>query len=181
MLLSDVKILEMLNDKSLSIIPEVKNHNIRPNAVRVHLNTGLIKYKDQTVNPMLQQEIEYTEISIKDQPYTLMPGEFVLGATLESIKTPRDIVGVLDGRSTLARLGLMIHMTALTIDSLYDESRTITLEIYNASNMKIVLTSNMPIGSLGFMKLDQPVLQKTQGQYRHQNGVCGANLKNQFS
>ncbi len=171
----------MLESQSLVISPQVKDQDIRPNGVRVRLNSTLIQYADQVVDPMKDQEIKYQEISLITQQYALLPGAFILGSTVELIKTPRDIVGLLDGRSTLARLGLMIHMTASVTDSLYEEPRSIVLEIYNASNMTIILSNNMPIGSLLFVKVDQPVHQKTQNQYHGQSGTFVANLKNQFS
>ena len=180
MFLSDIKIKDLLEKGELSITPKPAEKDIRPNAIRVHLCHTLIKYEDQTVDPTKDPEIQYSTINLTHQSYTLKPGEFILGSTIESIKTPRDICGVLDGRSTLARLGLNIHITAAVTDGLYEDARTITLEIQNAGNMHLVLSHKMPIGSLLFAKLDQPVGQNTQDRYKDQKGATVANLKGQL-
>lgn len=161
--------------------PQPAEKDIRPNAIRVHLCHTLIKYEDQTIDPTKDIDIKHTTIDLTHKPYVLKPNEFILGSTIESIKTPRNICGFLDGRSTLARLGLNIHITAAVTDGLYEDARTITLEIQNASNMHLVLSHKMPIGSLLFAELDQPVAQSTQGQYKGQKGTTVANLKDQFS
>ncbi len=181
MFLSDAKIEELARNKDLIIRPTLEQKNIRPNGIRIHLGDTLIQYENQAVDPTKDINIKYSEIDLRKDTFTLPPGGFVLGSTFESIQTPRHIFGLLDGRSTLARLGLTIHITAAVIDSLYEEPRTITLEIYNAGNMSIVLSNKMAIGALLFAELDQPVTQNVQNQYRHQNGVTPANLKGQFS
>lgn len=165
--------------------PRPKDSDIRPQAVRVHLGPSLIKYHDQLVDPMNpdagEKDLLHDEIDLEKEPYILKPGEFVLGSTIEEIKTPRNICGFLDGRSTLARLGITIHISAAVTDGLYDDARTITLEIHNASNMHLKLSHTMPIGSLLFSLLDQDVAQDVQSQYKGQNGATIANLKGQFA
>jgi dCTP deaminase len=177
MFLSDIKIKDLLETGELSITPTPAEKDIRPNAVRVHLCHTLIKYDNQTVDPTKDAEIKHSTIDLTHQPYTLKPGEFILGSTIESIKTPRNICGFLDGRSTLARLGLNIHITAAFTDGLYEDPRTITLEIQNAGNMHLVLSHNMSIGSLLFAELDQAVGQSAKGRYKGQKGATVANLK----
>ena len=181
MFLSDTKIEELVQSKDLIVHPMLEKRNIRPNGIRIHLGDKLIQYENQTVDPTKDTHIKYSEIDLTKSTFVLSPGGFVLGSTFESIQTPRHIFGLLDGRSTLARLGLTVHITAAVTDGLYEDPRTITLEIYNAGNMSIVLSNKMAIGALLFAELDQPVTQDVQDQYRHQNGVTAANLKGQFS
>lgn len=181
MFLSDQTLKEMLEKRELLITPKVQEKDIRPNAIRVYLGHTLLRYKDQIVDPTKDMDLHYETISLLEKPYLLKPKEFVLGATLESIQTPRHIIGFLDGRSTLARLGLTIHITASITDGLYDEPRSITLEIYNAGNMTIVLSHKMAIGSLSFSALDKPVQQNSQSQYRGQKEATPANIKGQFN
>lgn len=177
MFLSDKTILEHIRNGIIRIEPGFDENDIRPNGIRVHLHHKLIKYEAQTVDPTKTTDLVYKEIALSDNNYVLSPGEFVLGSTKESFITPRDILSIIDGRSTLARLGLNIHMTAASVDSLYDEPRTITLEIFNAGNIRIVLSDSMPIGALLFVKLDHPVVSGPQLQYFGQNGPVIANLK----
>lgn len=181
MFLSDTAIKKLLKEGSLTISPYPNEKDIRPHSVRVHLGAKLIQYDDQVVDPTQEIELSYKEIDLSNEPFILKPNAFVLGSTVESVRTPRHIFGFLDGRSTLARLGLTIHITAAVTDSLYDDARVITLEIHNASNMSIVLSHKMAIGALLFAELDQPVAQDAQKQYKGQQGPLPSNLKNQFS
>lgn len=176
MFLSDTTILDYIRSGDISITPAFDKKNIKPNSIRVHLHPLLIKYADQTVDPTKSTELKYSKISLENSSYTLQPKEFVLGSTKEIIQAPRDILAILDGRSTLARLGLNIHMSAMSIDGLYDAPMTITLEIFNAGNLSVVLSHNMIIGSLLFVKLDQPVASVIPSQYRGQKGPFPAQL-----
>ncbi len=182
MFLSDTSIKKFVDSSELLVVPPLEESNIRPCGIRVHLGEKLLSYEDgQEIDPMSDQEIKYKEIDLKEDSFVLHPGVFVLGSTKEAFKTPRNMVGFLDGRSTLARMGLTIHITAAVTDGLYEEPRTITLEMHNASNLNIILSRNMPIGSMLFFLLDQEVAQGVQEQYRCQSGVTPANLEGQFS
>jgi dCTP deaminase len=91
----------------------------------------------------------------KDEPFILHPGEFVLGQTLERVTLPDDIVARLEGKSSLGRLGLLIHSTAGFVDSGF--SGNLTLELSNVANLPITIYHGMPIGQISFMRMDQPV------------------------
>ena len=181
MFLSHKKISSLIKENKIQITPQVIESDIRPNSIRLYLDHTLITYTDQTIDPTKKVDPQYKKINISDTPFTLKPGCFVLGSTTQTIKTPPEIIGFLDGRSTLARLGLMIHVTAAVTDSLYEDARSITLEIFNAGNLHIILSHNMAIGALLFAQLDQPVTQKVQEQYKGQQRVHVSNLKDQFS
>jgi dCTP deaminase len=90
-----------------------------------------------------------------DEPFILHPGEFVLGQTLERITLPADLVARLEGKSSLGRLGLLIHSTAGFVDSGF--SGTLTLELSNVANLPITIYYGMPIGQVSFMRMDGPV------------------------
>jgi len=79
----------------------------------------------------------------------------VLGATVERIVLPDDIVARLEGKSSLGRLGLLIHSTAGYVDPGWDG--TLTLELSNVANLPIVLTPGMPIGQISFNQMTTPV------------------------
>ena len=181
MFLSDITIQGLLDTNTVIVNPKVKEADIRPAGVRVHLDRELIKYQDnQLVDPVNQdKELVYRKINIENTPYILEPGEFVLGSTIESFKMPRDMLGLIDGRSTIARLGVTIHITATVTDSLYDDERTITLEIQNAGNLRIALSYQMPIGSMLFVMMDKPVKQSAKQKYKNQKGVVAPNLGEQ--
>jgi dCTP deaminase len=89
------------------------------------------------------------------RPFILHPGEFVLGQTLERVTLPDDLVARLEGKSSLGRLGLLIHSTAGFVDSGF--SGNLTLELSNVANLPITIYEGMPIGQLSFMRMDGPV------------------------
>jgi dCTP deaminase len=90
-----------------------------------------------------------------DRPFILHPGEFVLGQTLERVTLPDDLVARLEGKSSLGRLGLLIHSTAGFVDSGF--SGNLTLELSNVANLPITIYHGMPIGQISFMRMDGPV------------------------
>ncbi len=94
-------------------------------------------------------------VEIEDsQPFILHPGEFVLGSTLERIRLPNDLVARLEGKSSLGRLGLLIHSTAGFIDPGWDGH--VTLELSNVANLPITIYYGMKIGQVSFVQLSEP-------------------------
>jgi len=89
-----------------------------------------------------------------DEPFILHPGEFVLGSTLERVTLPDDLVARLEGKSSLGRLGLLIHSTAGFIDPGWDGH--VTLELSNVANLPITIYPAMKIGQLSFVQLSEP-------------------------
>jgi len=90
-----------------------------------------------------------------DEPFVLHPGEFVLGQTLERVTLPDDLVARLEGKSSLGRLGLLIHSTAGFVDPSWEGN--LTLELSNVANLPITIYYGMPIGQISFMRMDAPV------------------------
>jgi dCTP deaminase len=96
---------------------------------------------------------EHVEIG-EDQSFVIHPGEFVLGSTSEWVELPNDIVARIEGKSSLGRLGLIVHATAGFVDPGF--KGTLTLEITNLTRVPIVLWPGKPIAQLSFMTLDRP-------------------------
>jgi len=90
-----------------------------------------------------------------EEPFILHPGEFVLGQTLERVRLPDDLVARLEGKSSLGRLGLLIHSTAGFVDAGFEGN--LTLELSNVANLPITIYHGMPIGQISFMRMDAPV------------------------
>ena len=102
-----------------------------------------------------QEQEELTElVEIDDEAFILHPGEFVLGSTLERVRLPDDLVARLEGKSSLGRLGLLIHSTAGFIDPGWDGH--VTLELSNVANLPITIYHRMKIGQLSFVQLTEP-------------------------
>ena len=89
-----------------------------------------------------------------DEPFVIHPGEFALGRTQEHVEIPDDIVARIEGKSSLGRLGLIVHATAGFVDPGF--KGTLTLEITNLTRVPIKLYAGLPIAQLSFMTLDAP-------------------------
>ena len=88
------------------------------------------------------------------ESFVIHPGEFVLGRTEERVRMPDDLVARIEGKSSLGRLGLIVHATAGFVDPGFEG--TLTLEITNLTRVPIVLWPGKPIAQLSFMTLDAP-------------------------
>ena len=89
-----------------------------------------------------------------DGEFVIHPTEFVLGRTAETVGLPNDVVARIEGKSSLGRLGLIVHATAGFVDPGFRGS--LTLEITNFNSVPIVLRPGLPIAQLSFMALDEP-------------------------
>jgi dCTP deaminase len=96
---------------------------------------------------------EHVEVE-DDESFVIHPGEFVLGRTQERVELPDDIVARIEGKSSLGRLGLIVHATAGFVDPGF--KGTLTLEITNLTRVPIILWPGKPIAQLSFMALDRP-------------------------
>jgi dCTP deaminase len=107
------------------------------------------------IDVKLEQEDLTELVEVDDgEPFILHPGEFVLGSTLERVTLPDDLVARLEGKSSLGRLGLLIHSTAGFIDPGFDGH--VTLELSNVANLPITIYPGMKIGQLSFVQLSEP-------------------------
>jgi len=116
---------------------------------------------------LLTEEETFDEL----KPFILHPGEFVLAATFESVRIPDNIVGRLDGKSSLGRLGLIVHSTAGFVDPGFEG--TITLELTNISNLPITLYAMMPVSQISFMYLSTPAEKPYGGRRSKYQGQRG--------
>jgi dCTP deaminase len=112
------------------------------------------RYPYIDVRQAMEDLTELVEVD-GEEPFILHPGEFVLGQTLERVTLPDDLVARLEGKSSLGRLGLLIHSTAGFVDSGF--SGNLTLELSNVANLPITIYHGMPIGQISFMRMDSPV------------------------
>lgn len=110
--------------------------------------------------------------------FILHPGELALAVTHESVTLPDNIVGWLDGRSSLARLGLMVHVTAHRIDPGW--SGRIVLEFYNGGRLPLALRPGMVIGALNFETMSgsaaRPYNKRTNAKYKSQQGAVASRI-----
>lgn len=125
------------------------------------------------------QSVMSDEINIPpEQSFFLHPGQLALAMTAESVTLPANMVGWLDGRSSLARLGLMVHVTAHRIDPGWHGN--IVLEFFNSGKLPLALKPNMKIGALSFEILSgaakRPYNSRTDAKYRDQDSAIASRI-----
>jgi len=128
----------------------------------------------EALNNVMSDEI----IIADDKAFFLHPGELALAVTQESITLPANIVGWLDGRSSLARLGLMVHVTAHRIDPGW--SGNIVLEFFNSGKLPLALKPGMKIGAISFEVLsdfaEKPYNSRADAKYKDQSGATASRI-----
>jgi len=157
MVLSDATIRSLVAEGRIGIEPWEESL-LQPSSVDVRVDRYFRVFRNNRY-PFIdvkQEQEELTElVEIEPEtPFILHPGEFVLGSTLERIRLPDDLVARLEGKSSLGRLGLLIHSTAGFIDPGWDGH--VTLELSNVANLPITIYVGMKIGQLSFMQLTEP-------------------------
>ena len=157
MVLADRTITRLLAEARIEIEPYDPSL-LQPSSVDVRVDRYFRVFRNNRyayINVMERQEdlTEPVEIS-EGEPFILHPGELVLGSTLERIRLPDDLVARLEGKSSLGRLGLLIHSTAGFIDPGWNGH--VTLELSNVANLPITIYHGMKIGQLSFMELTEP-------------------------
>jgi dCTP deaminase len=173
MMLSDGAIHAAILSGDVRISPEVPPEHIRPVGIRLHLGTDILVPVPSTyeIDPMGTDVPEYEPHDLRGDGFRLESRTFVLGSTREAIQVVPSLVCRLDGRSTLARLGLMIHSTSSVIDNNTDDQRVIVLELYNLGASPLRLRAGLPIGMLTFFRLAEAISQPSASQYAGQSGV----------
>ena len=180
MILSDATIQHYLSTGQIQIFPEFNPADIRPAGIRLHLGSELlIPVAGQKVDLEAQEDIEFERVIIPEDGFILRPGQFVLGTTHERFQVPRDIVCHVEGRSTVARVGLAIHCTSGIIDGNFEEARTVVLEMSNHGPFDIILRYKSALAMLSFSQLTTEITQNAQKQYQGQDGVVAPNFRMQ--
>ena len=172
MILSDADIVDRLKGKygrrqRLIIEPCNYLHDVQPASVDLHLGNEL-------------KRLDGTSIDISEEPYILKANEFILGATLEYVGIPHDLVGIVDGRSSIARLGVDVHKTAGYIDPAFKGN--ITLEIQNNTDKDFKLVGGMDFCQLVLVQLSSPCKrpygsENLSSKYQDSEGVVLSKYK----
>ncbi len=176
MVLSDRSIREELERGGIVIEP-LGEDALQPSSVDLHVDRLFRVFRNDTtpyIDPKRPQEdlTELVEVG-EEGAFILHPGEFVLGSTFERVALAADIVGRLEGKSSLGRLGLLIHSTAGFVDSGWDGH--LTLELSNVANLPIAIYPGMKIGQISFLRMtseaEQPYGSSATGsKYKGQRG-----------
>ena len=133
--------------------------DLQPSSVDLHLDRAFRVFRNNRY-PFIDVRAPQPDLTellhvADDEPFILHPGEFVLGQTLEWVELPTDLVARLEGKSSLGRLGLLIHSTAGYVDPGWKGN--LTLELSNVANLPIALYYGMKIGQISFFRMSSPV------------------------
>ncbi len=154
MVLSDKSLREVVAAGHLRIEP-FDDGAVQPSSIDLRLGTVFRVFLNRTdthIDPRVDQGALTEEVAVgHDEPFVLHPGEFVLGGTIEEVQMPDDLVGRIEGKSSLGRLGLMVHSTAGYVDPGFRGK--FTLELANIATLPILLWPRMKIGQLSIMEL----------------------------
>ena len=155
--LSDGTIRRLVSDGRIRIEPW-NEEMVQPASVDLTLGNSFRVFHNHRVSAIDLREppTDLTEqVTIgDDEPFVIHPGEFCLGRTEEWVELPDDIVARIEGKSSLGRLGLIIHSTAGFIDAGFDGH--VTLELTNIATLPITLYPGMKIGQVSFMHMTTP-------------------------
>jgi dCTP deaminase len=187
MILSDRTIREELEAGRIRIDP-FDPTCIQPSSVDLHVDSQFrvfanSRYPYIDVKSQMPDLTDLVEVA-EGEPFILHPGEFVLGSTRERVRIPEDMVARLEGKSSLGRLGLLIHSTAGYVDPGWDGY--LTLELSNVANLPITIYPGMKIGQISFFRLstpaENPYGSKQMGsKYQGQRGPTASRFFEEFS
>ncbi|MFB6226380.1 MAG: dCTP deaminase [Candidatus Paceibacteria bacterium] len=154
MILSDSDILQA-KEKGDIVIDPFNENNLQPASYDLHLDKHFLVFDEiqhHVIDPKenLDDKMEEVEIS-EDDPFIIHPNEFALGMVKEVTGVSESIAGRLEGKSSVGRLGLLIHVTAGFLDP--GNELKLTLELHNTAPMPIKLYYNMPIAQIAFERL----------------------------
>ena len=186
MILSDRDIKAAIRDGRIGIEP-FKDEDVQPSSIDLHVDRHYLvfhnhKYPLIDVKQPLEDLTEPVETP-GDEAFILHPGEFVLGSTLEYVRLPNDLVARLEGKSSLGRLGLLIHSTAGYVDPGFEGH--LTLELSNVANLPITIYPEMKIGQISFFQLTSEAenpygSRKVGSKYQGQRGPTASRYFENF-
>lgn len=179
MILSDRDIKKAIRDGRIAVESESNDHekNIHASSMDLRLGKYFKVYehsKFPVLDPLKMDSFagltKLVEINNPDEPFIVHPGDFVLGVTYEKVRLGDDIVARVEGRSSLGRLGIIVHSTAGFIDAGFEG--TITLEITNINRMPVALYPGMRVCQLAFEEMSSaaevPYNKKASSKYQGQ-------------
>lgn len=197
MILSDSSLREAVRTGRIGFTPEIYDQQFQPASIDFTLGRHFRAFKNAglTQQPsFLKPELLYddgpldvsnfnsdVEMEAFEAEYLVLgPRQFCLGTTAERVRLPADLRGVLYGRSSLARLGLVVHTVAGNLDPGFDGQ--ITLELLNVGTRALKIPAGWRIAHVSFEELDmasaQPYGQKRNSKYQGQEGATASRIKN---
>jgi dCTP deaminase len=184
---SDHSIREAIASGDIQIEPFEPAH-VQPSSVDLRVSNGFrvfVNHRYSEIDPRSPQDDLTQLIEVAPgEPFMLHPGEFVLGSTLERVKLGHAVVARLEGKSSLGRLGLLIHSTAGFIDPGFEGH--ITLELSNVATLPIAIYPEMKIGQISFYRMTTPAdipygSPELGSKYQGQSGPTASRSHHDFA
>jgi dCTP deaminase len=181
MILSDQDIIKAVKDGWIVIDP-FDSACVQPSSYDLHLTGELLVFDNHRVGVVdVRKRAEVSHLVTIDEKegFVLHPGEFILGSTVECFKIPSDLAAKLEGKSSLGRLGLIIHATAGFVDPGFEGQ--LTFEISNISRLPIRIYPGMKIAQICFFRMTSPAKtpygsKKLGSKYKGQKGPTGSRI-----
>lgn len=146
---------------------------VQPASLDIRLGNEFWVYRYQEpshhIDPFKDNSDQMRQITVETGPFQLVAGNFALGVSLEYMEIPNDIAARIEGRSSLGRLGLLVHSSAGFIDPGFKGK--LTLELKNISPRNFLLTPGMRIGQLCFFQMSSAAENPYAGRYQNQQGA----------
>lgn len=188
-ILSDVDIKKYLDEGRIVIDPIEDDKQIQPSSVDLRLGDEFKGFKIVTkpfIDPFDKIDLEsYMDLLTVEEgePFIIHPGEFTLATTYEYVKIPDDIVARVEGRSSMGRLGITMHVTAGYIDPGFEGK--ITLEISNIGKMPVALYPGQRVCQIVFETMTSPSAkpyghEERDSKYMGQTGPQVSKIKQDF-
>lgn len=187
LIFSDRTIKESIASGRVGIDPYEESY-VQPSSVDLRVDRFFRVFENHKyphIDPRTRQEDLTSIVECSDgEPFVLHPGEFVLGSTLERVTLGNDVVARLEGKSSLGRLGLLIHSTAGFVDPGFDGF--LTLELSNVANLPIAIYPAMKIGQISFYQMTTPAdtpygSAESDSKYQGQRGPTPSRVHKDFS
>ena len=185
MILSDGDIRKAIANGRIGIEP-FSEDDVQPSSVDLHVDSMFRTFNNHR-HPFIDVKKPMEDLTelmdVGSDPFILHPGEFVLGSTSEYVKLPNDLVARLEGKSSLGRLGLLIHSTAGYVDPGFEGH--LTLELSNVANLPITIYPGMKIGQISFFQLTSEAenpygSSKVGSKYQGQRGPTPSRYSENF-
>jgi dCTP deaminase len=174
LIFSDRSIKQAIAEGRVEIDPFDERY-VQPSSVDLRVDSLFRVFENHRyphIDPRVPQEDLTKLVEVIDgEPFVLHPGEFVLGSTLERVRLGTDVVARLEGKSSLGRLGLLIHSTAGFVDPGFDGY--LTLELSNVANLPISIYPGMKIGQISFYQMT------TDADHPYGSGEAGSKYQGQ--
>ncbi len=183
MILSDRDIRANINSGKIKVEPCDLETQLSSVGIDLRLGNEFrlfkVTHKSHVDLSKVNTQIDTELVEVPDgETFMLHPGEFVLGITKETVELPDDIAARIDGRSSLGRLGIIVHSTAGHVDPGWRGK--LTLEISNIGKLPIAIIPGMRFCSLMFESLSSPVEKKYKGKYLDSSTPLSSKINEEF-